>query len=353
MSQVLKVTETREVVSSAAEFGRVAVLYGGESAERDVSLDTGTAVIAALQARGVDAFGWDPAERSIVELAGSDVNRVWIALHGTGGEDGAIQGALEWFGLPYTGSGVMASALAMDKVRSKRVFEAAGIPTPAYVVIRNRSHAVLAAEEFGYPLIAKPACQGSSVGMTKVFEAEDLAAAADLALSYDGIALIEPCIIGDEYSVPVLQGEALPSIRIETPRVFYDYRAKYESDRTRYHCPGTSSEDEEAQYAALALAAFGEIGCTGWGRVDFMTGADGQPLVLEVNTVPGMTSHSLVPMAAKEVGIDFEELCWRILETSFRDEVVAGNEKGSSRGNARGSARKAGRGNVEVSAHGA
>lgn len=331
MSQVLRITETRRAVAQAAEFGRVAVLYGGRSAERDVSLDTGRAVLKALRARGVDAVGWDPAEQSLCDLAAAGFDRAWIALHGPGGEDGAIQGALQWIGLPYTGSGVMASALAMDKVRSKRVFDAAGIPTPEYAIVRNRSHAVLAAEDFGFPLILKPACQGSSVGMTKVFDPEELNAAVDLALSFDDVAIVERCIVGDEYTVAVLQGEALPSIRIETPRVFYDYRAKYESDRTRYHCPGTGREDEQ-QYAALALAAFSELGCSGWGRVDFMTGSDGRPLVLEVNTVPGMTSHSLVPMAAKTNGIDFEELCWRILETSFADNAAHDHVKGVAHG---------------------
>lgn len=332
MSQVLRITETRRAVSQAGDFGRVAVLYGGNSAERDVSLDTGKAVLKALLARGVDATGWDPAEHSLGDLAAAGFDRVWIALHGPGGEDGAIQGALQWLGLPYTGSGVMASALAMDKVRSKRVFDAAGIPTPDYAVVRNRSHAVLAAEDFGYPLILKPACQGSSVGMSKVFDPDDLNDAVDLALEFDDVAIVERCIVGNEYTVSVLQGEALPSIRIETPRVFYDYRAKYESDRTRYHCPGTGSEDDERQYAALALAAFAELGCSGWGRVDFMTGSDGRPLVLEVNTVPGMTSHSLVPMAAKTKGIDFEELCWRILETSFRENAVHDHVKGVAHG---------------------
>jgi D-alanine-D-alanine ligase len=332
MSQVLRVTEHRRVVSQAGDFGRVAVLYGGRSAERDVSLDTGKAVLAALLARGVEAVGWDPAEHALIDLAAAGFDRVWIALHGPGGEDGAIQGALQWLGLPYTGSGVMASALAMDKVRSKRLFDAAGIPTPEYAIVRNRSHAVLAAEDFGYPLILKPACQGSSVGMTKVFDPEDLNGAVDLALSFDDIAIIERCIVGDEYTVAVLQGEALPSIRIETPRVFYDYRAKYESDRTRYHCPGTERDDLEQQYASLALAAFAELGCSGWGRVDFMAGSDRQPLVLEVNTVPGMTSHSLVPMAAKTSGIDFEELCWRILETSFADNKVHDQVNGVANG---------------------
>jgi len=332
MSQVLRITENRRVVASAAEFGRVGVLYGGDSAERAVSLDTGAAVLAALEARGVDAHGWDPAEHTLSELETAGFDRVWIALHGPGGEDGAIQGALQWLGLPYTGSGVMASALAMDKVRSKRVFDAAGIPTPDYAIIRNRSHAVLAAEDFGYPLILKPASQGSSVGMSKVFEEDELNSAVDLALSFDGIAVAERCIIGEEFTVAVLQGRALPSIRIETPRVFYDYRAKYESDRTRYHCPGTHSSDDERRYATLAMAAFAELGCSGWGRVDFMTGSDGQPLVLEVNTVPGMTSHSLVPMAAKAAGVDFGELCWRILETS-----VAGDAGEEPRGVAHGS----------------
>lgn len=332
MSQVIRITEARREVSRPDDFGRVAVLFGGRSAERAVSLDTGRAVLGALLARGVDAVGWDPAEHSLSDLAAAGFDRVWIALHGPGGEDGAIQGALQWLGLPYTGSGVMASALAMDKARSKRVFDAAGIPTPDYAVVRNRSHALLAAEDFGYPLILKPACQGSSVGMTKVFDPDELNAAVDLALSFDDIAIVERCIVGDEYTVAVLQGEALPSIRIETPRVFYDYRAKYESDRTRYHCPGTGHGDIEQQYASLALAAFGELGCTGWGRIDFMTGSDARPLVLEVNTVPGMTSHSLVPMAAKASGIDFEELCWRILETSFKDSDVHDHVKGVAHG---------------------
>ena len=332
MSKVLRSTEKRRAVGQAGDFGRVAVLYGGRSAEREVSLNTGKAVLGALLARGVEATGWDPAERSLSDLAAAGFDRVWIALHGPGGEDGAIQGALQWLGLPYTGSGVMASALAMDKVRSKRVFDAAGIPTPDYAVVRNRSHAVLAAEEFGYPLILKPSCQGSSVGMTKVFDPDDLNAAVDLALCFDDVAIVERCVIGEEYTVAVLQGEALPTIRIETPRVFYDYQAKYESDRTRYHCPGTANAALERKYATLALAAFAELGCTGWGRVDFMTGGDGQPLVLEVNTVPGMTSHSLVPMAAKASGIDFQELCWRILETSFADSEVHDHVKGVAHG---------------------
>jgi D-alanine-D-alanine ligase len=321
MSRIATLREERFVIDDARDFGRVAVMLGGMSAEREVSLDTGNAVLNALQSRGVDALPWDPAERDLMEFASAGFDRVWIALHGTGGEDGALQGALHWLDMPYTGSGVMASALAMDKIRSKHLFESSGIPTPEYAVVRHDADAVLAAESLGFPLILKPAGQGSSVGMTIVFEREDLSAAVELALAFGGIALAERCIVGDEYTVGILHGEALPSIRIETPRVFYDYRAKYESDRTEYHCPGTAEAETEALYAGLAVAAFNEVGCTGWGRVDFMTGDDDQPQVLEVNTIPGMTSHSLVPMAAKQAGVDFEELCWRILETSISDDI--------------------------------
>jgi D-alanine-D-alanine ligase len=321
MSRIATLREQRTVIENAADFGRVAVMLGGSSPEREVSLDTGAAVLKALQSRGVDAHAWDPAGKSLGQFAAAGFDRTWIALHGTGGEDGALQGALQWLDMPYTGSGVMASSLAMDKIRSKHLFEACGIPTPGYAVIRHDADAVLAAEELGFPMILKPSGQGSSVGMSKVFEHEDLAEAVQLALGFGGVALAERCIVGDEFTVGVLQGHALPSIRIVTPRVFYDYRAKYESDRTEYHCPGTIDEETEALYAGLAMAAFNEIGCTGWGRVDFMTGEDGNPQVLEVNTIPGMTSHSLVPMAAKQAGIDFEELCWRILETSVTEGI--------------------------------
>lgn len=316
-------TDSRYHVSDAGEFGRVAVMLGGHSSEREVSLDTGTAVLEALLGRGVDASPWDPAERPLAEFATAGFDRVWIALHGPGGEDGALQGALQWFGVPYTGSGVMASALAMDKVRSKQLFESAGLPTPDYRVVRNMADARLALNALGLPLILKPAGQGSSVGMSKVFDKGDLAAAVDGALGFGDPALAERCIVGSELTVAVLQGEALPTVRIETPRAFYDYRAKYESDRTQYHCPGVGSAEQEVRYGEIALAAFRALGCAGWGRVDFMAGSDGRPLVLEVNTVPGMTSHSLVPMAARAAGIDFAELCWRILETSMQAAVAA------------------------------
>ncbi len=312
--------DERTIVDDAAGFGRVAVMYGGNSSEREVSLASGAAVLEALRSRGIEAAGWDPAEKSLAELADAGFDRVWIALHGPGGEDGALQGALEWLDMPYTGSGVMASALAMDKVRSKQLFRAAGIDTPDDVVLHRPGDAHIAVERLGFPMVIKPSGQGSSVGIGMVFEPDDLAEAVAVALSFGAPALAERCIVGDESTVAVLQGQALSSVRIETPRVFYDYRAKYESDKTRYFCPGTDDPGLEQRFHDAAVAAFAALGCSGWGRVDFMTGSDGLPQVIEINTVPGMTSHSLVPMAAKEAGMDFAELCWRVLETSIGDK---------------------------------
>jgi D-alanine-D-alanine ligase len=315
MSMILG--DRRIAVANAADFGRVAVMYGGTSSEREVSINSGTAVLEALRSRGVDAHGWDPARRELDAFASAGFDRVWIALHGPGGEDGALQGALQWLDMPYTGSGVMASAVAMDKIRSKQLFRAAGIDTPDYVVINHPGDANVAAETLGLPLVIKPSGQGSSVGIGMVFEPQDLGDAVDTALSFGGPALAEKCIIGTESTVTILQGQALASIRIETPRVFYDYRAKYESEKTRYHCPGTDDSELEQRFHDAAVRAFAALGCAGWGRVDFMTGGDGLPQVIEINTVPGMTSHSLVPMAARQAGIDFAELCWRVLETSI------------------------------------
>jgi D-alanine-D-alanine ligase len=323
MSMIL--SDRRTVIDDARGFGKVAVMYGGTSSERDVSIKTGSAVLEALRSRGIDAHGWDPAERDLVEFAAAGFDRVWIALHGPGGEDGALQGALQWLDMPYTGSGVMASALAMDKIRSKQLFRAAGIDTPDYVVINHRGDANVAAEELGLPLVIKPSGQGSSVGIGMVFEPEDLDDAVDLALSFGGPALAEKCIVGAESTVAILQGQALASIRIETPRVFYDYRAKYESEKTQYHCPGTDEPELEQRLHDAAVRAFAALGCAGWGRVDFMTGSDGIPQVIEINTVPGMTGHSLVPMAARQAGIDFAELCWRVLETSFAEAPAMDN----------------------------
>lgn len=304
-------------VADPAEFGRVAVMLGGDSSEREISLLSGNAVLKALLQRGIDAVAFDPSREKLPALLDSGIDRVFIALHGRGGEDGTIQGALQWMGIPYTGSGVMGSAIAMDKIRSKYIFQAQDIPTPEFAIARTRSEALAAAEALGFPLILKPALEGSSVGMAKAFDMDDVAEAAEIALGHGRVVLVERCIVGAELTVSILDGIALPSIRIETPRVFYDYRAKYESDSTEYHCPGTNDRFREEQLATLGVKAFEALGCNGWGRVDFMVPDSGDPQVLEVNTVPGMTSHSLVPMAAVEAGMSFDTLCWKILETSM------------------------------------
>jgi len=306
-------------VHDAAAFGRVAVMYGGSSSEREVSLRSGGAVLAALREAGVDAAAWDPAEHRFADFLAAGFDRVWIALHGPGGEDGTLQGALEWAGIPYTGSGVMASALAMDKVRSKMLFSAAGLATPAWRTVRSEAGLEAALAALDLPLIVKPAGQGSSVGMRRVESPAELAAAWAAAADYDDEVIVEEWVDGEEFTVAVLQGAALPSIRIETPRVFYDYAAKYESGDTRYHCPGTDEPALEQDLHRQALAAFRALGCSGWGRVDFMVGADRAPQLLEINTVPGMTGQSLVPMAAAGADIDFSTLCWRILETSMAE----------------------------------
>jgi len=304
-------------VANAAEFGRVAVLYGGTSSEREISLLTGGAVLEALRRRGVDAHPFDPAERPLGALVEERCARAWIALHGPGGEDGTLQGALEFLGIPYTGSGVLGSAIGMDKLRTKRLAQSIGVDTADFVVLREPADLETAVERLGLPLIVKPATQGSSVGMSRVERAQDMAAAYAAATLHEPLAFAEPWITGGEYTVAILQGRALPSIRIETPRAFYDYEAKYLRDDTRYHCPSGLSGEAEKHLANLALAAFEACGAEGWGRADFMMDATGRPLLLEINTVPGMTSHSLVPMAARTAGIDFDELVWRVLETSF------------------------------------
>jgi D-alanine-D-alanine ligase len=309
-------------VSDAREFGRVAVLYGGDSSEREISLLSGEAVLAALKRRGVDAHGFDPRDRPLGELLAQRFERVWIALHGPGGEDGTLQGALDYLGIPYTGSGVMGSAIGMDKLRTKRIAQSVGVPTADFVVLRDEADFEIALERLKLPLIVKPAAQGSSVGMTKVERAEDLPRAHRVASELEQGVFAEPWLPGKEYTVGLLQAAALPSIRIETPRTFYDYEAKYLRDDTRYHCPSGLSHPAEAHLASLALAAFEAAGACGWGRADFMMDAAGRPLLLEINTIPGMTSHSLVPMAARALGIDFEELVWRVLETSFTRSVV-------------------------------
>jgi D-alanine-D-alanine ligase len=314
----LKVERARVHAATApSEFGRVVVLLGGDSSEREISLLSGNAVIAALKRKQVDVRAFDPRATPLAELLAMGCDRVWIALHGPGGEDGTVQGALECLGIPYTGSGVMGSALGMDKLRTKRLAQAVGVATADSVVLASADDLPLALERLGLPLIVKPATQGSSVGMTKVERAADLPAAFALAARHDESVFAEPWITGAEYTVAVLQGAALPSIRIETPKSFYDYEAKYFRDDTRYFCPSGLSAPAERHLASLALAAFDAVGAEGWGRVDFMADRAGRPLLLELNTVPGMTDHSLVPMAARAAGIDFDTLVWRVLETSF------------------------------------
>ncbi len=304
------------------EFGRVAVLFGGDSSEREISLLTGNAVLAALKSRGVDAHAFDPGERPLTELLGERFARVWIALHGPGGEDGTLQGALEYLGVPYTGSGVMGSAIGMDKLRTKRLALAAGVPTADFVTLQGPEDFAPTLERLKLPLIVKPATQGSSVGMSKVERAEELPAAYAAAAQFETLVFAEPWLSGSEYTVALLQGAALPSIRIETPKTFYDYEAKYFRNDTRYFCPSGLTAAVEAHLAALALAAFEACGASGWGRADFMMDGAGRAQLLEINTIPGMTDHSLVPMAARAAGIDFPELCWRVLETSFTRQLL-------------------------------
>ena len=295
-------------------FGKVAVLMGGKSAEREVSLKSGSMVLNALRKKGVDAHPFDPKERDLQDLLKERYARVFIALHGRFGEDGTVQGVLEWLGIPYTGSGVLASALAMDKVRTKRLWMAEGLPTAPYEVLGKDTDLKAVAKRLGTPLFVKPASEGSSVGMSKVRVAKALDEAYALAVNYDPVVIAEKFIDGAELTVAILGEEALPIIRIETPREFYDYEAKYIANDTRYLIPCGVPEKKERELQALCLKAFKALGCRGWGRVDLMLDKRGKPFLLEVNTSPGMTDHSLVPMAARAVGISYEDLCVKVLE---------------------------------------
>ena len=308
----------RTNIADPRQFGRVAVAMGGSSAEREVSLDSGRNVLAALKARGIDAHAIDGIPALLDALRAGHFARVFNILHGQhgGGEDGVLQGALQSLGVPYTGSGVLGCALSMDKVRSKQVWLALDLPTPRFVALKRGDDVHAAVARLGLPVIIKPACEGSSVGITRVLAEKDIDAAVALAGRYPGDLLAEELIQGDEFTVSVLGREALPSIRIVPKGEFYDYDAKYVAEDTKYICPGLD-EAGEHDLRALALCAFDAVGCAGWGRVDIMRDRQGLNFLLEVNTAPGMTSHSLVPKAARAIGIDFEELCWRILETSF------------------------------------
>ncbi|HEY0973108.1 MAG TPA: D-alanine--D-alanine ligase [Solimonas sp.] len=306
-------------VTDPRDFGRVAVLMGGWSAERQVALWSGEGVLAALRARGIDAVGVDATPGRILALKVEGFDRAFNVLHGTGGEDGTVQAALDLQGIPYTGSGVLACALAMDKLRTKRLWKAEGLPTPDWLWLERESDLDEAARRFGFPLIVKPSEEGSSVGVSKVKRAADLPAAYHAARGEQHRVVMAERFIGGgsqghEFTCAILDGEALPTIRIVPPGEFYDYDAKYLSDDTRYHCPSGLDAALETEIQGICLRAFALLGARGWGRVDFMLDADNRPWLIEANLVPGMTSHSLVPMAAQARGIDYPDLCWRILE---------------------------------------
>jgi D-alanine-D-alanine ligase len=296
------------------EFGKIAVLLGGPSAEREISLMSGNGVLRALQDRDVDAYAFDPAERELFDLKREGFQRAFIALHGRYGEDGTVQGALEALKIPYTGSGVMASALSMDKWRTKLIWLASAIPTPRYALIDANSDWSKVAAEVGLPLVVKPAHEGSTIGLTKVNTVNDLPAAFGLAAKYDGLVLAEEFIDGQELTASILGDRALPLVRIEAPLGNYDYQNKYFTDDTKYHCPSGVRADTEAAIQDAALKAFRVLGCSGWGRADAMLKSDGRFSFLEMNTSPGMTGHSLVPMAARAVGLAYPDLCVKILE---------------------------------------
>ncbi|WP_438862309.1 D-alanine--D-alanine ligase [Neptunicella sp.] len=311
-------------VINVQQYGKVAVVFGGRSAEREVSLRSGQAVLEALLSVQVNAEKFDPAEQSLHELVNGQYDRALIMLHGRGGEDGTLQGVLEQFRLPYSGSGVLGSALGMDKVRSKQIFESLGLPTATYQVVEKSRFDAGSCEvimrAFGGAIMVKPAQEGSSIGMAKVNNSTQLLKAIRDAFHYDNQVLLEQYIEGNEYTVSILNGRALPSIRMATPREFYDYEAKYQSDSTEYFCPSGASVELEQQLANLAEQAFDAVAASGWGRVDFMCDKQGQLYILEVNTVPGMTAKSLVPMAAKQAGMSFEQLALAVLDSTGLDK---------------------------------
>jgi len=294
-----------------SNFGKVAVLFGGKSAEREVSLKSGSRVLDALQRQGVDAHAFDPAARKLDELAAFD--RAFIMLHGRYGEDGTIQGALELMGIPYTGSGVMASAVGMDKWRTKLLWRSVGLPVPEFVMLDSGSDFVAVEKQLGLPLFVKPACEGSSIGVTKVRQPGELRCAYEEAARHDSLVIAERGVLGGEYTVAIVGDEALPIIRIVPATDFYDYEAKYLRDDTRYLCPCGLDESRELELRTQALEAFRVLGCRGWGRVDFLMDEQGNAFFLEVNTSPGMTDHSLVPMAARVAGLSYEQLVLRVL----------------------------------------
>ncbi|MDP2904352.1 MAG: D-alanine--D-alanine ligase [Methylovulum sp.] len=308
--------------SNPEQFGRVAVIMGGSAAEREVSLRSGAAVYSALKNQGVDAVAIDVTGSPIEALSGQKVDRVFNIIHGRGGEDGVLQGVLEAMGIPYTGSGVMASALTMDKLRTKLCWQGYGMVTPTWHVLKSADDLDTCITKLGFPVIVKPAQEGSSLGMGKALDRDELLQALHTAAEYKCDVYAERWVTGKEYTVGILQDEALPVIRLETPRSFYDYEAKYNATTTQYHCPCGLSQDQEQTLKKLALTAAEVVGVKGWSRVDVFIDDDGQYQLIEINTVPGMTDHSLVPMAAKQAGITFDALVWRILETSLETRLA-------------------------------
>jgi D-alanine-D-alanine ligase len=306
-------------VADPKQFGHVAVVMGGTAAEREVSLVSGRAVLEALMARGVDAVGCDIGANPLDSLQGKGYDRVFNIVHGRGGEDGILQALLEALRIPYTGSQVLASALAMDKLLTKRCWLGSDLPTPRWMVLAEPQDLERCADTLGFPVMVKPSEEGSSIGMSRADDPVQLVEAWNKAKPYNCEVFAEQWVFGREYTAGMLQGESLPLIRLETPHAFYDFDAKYRASSTRYHCPSGLDPAEEASLRALALRACEAVGVQGWGRVDLLRDEDGRPWLIEVNTVPGMTDHSLVPMAAKAAGIEFDELVWRILETSFTE----------------------------------
>lgn len=304
-------------IKNAADFGKVAVLLGGTAAEREISLNSGNAVYQALKAQGVDAIAIDVTASPIAALSGVRVDRVFNVIHGRGGEDGVLQAVLQVMGLPYAGSGVLASALSMDKLRTKLCWQGLGLRTPLWFVLKSAADIDSCIAKLGFPVIVKPAQEGSSIGMSKATNRDELVSALTLASQFRCDVYAEQWVQGQEYTVGILDGEALPAIRLETPNTFYDFDAKYRANTTKYHCPCGLNAEREQQLQALAVQACKGLDVKGWARVDVFIDASDQSQLIEVNTVPGMTDHSLVPMAAKAIGISFEELVWRILETSM------------------------------------
>lgn len=308
---------SQAITQSPDRFGKVAVLFGGLSAEREVSLNSGAAVMQALTQKGVNVEAIDANYDTIKQLQSEQFDRAFIILHGRWGEDGVIQGALESINLPYTGCGVAASAIAMNKVITKQIWQSSGLPTAKFTIAQKPNDLDVVNDKLGFPVFVKPAHEGSSVGISRVDKAEQLLSAFEIAKQQDESVLIEQFVNGSELTVGILNGQPLPVIRIEAGNEFYDYEAKYQSNETKYHCPAGLSDSFEKEIQHLALQAFNALGAKGWGRVDIMLDSQQKPYLIELNTVPGMTSHSLVPMAAQQAGMSFEELCWLILESSL------------------------------------